>query len=193
MKRLIKKIDLPFTLSVIILILAGIWIRYLLHINQSIQNGMEILQEKIKRMELFYQCVSDMYFIGLQTIQLHLDEDDKELLQEGVVVCLPTTPLDSAEKKAVKYTLSRLQHFKGCKVRIWMCGEKENVIADWIKEYDFETIHFSPKPYGVPETVIFYLDVNQKATAFFHIQPYTVHLLEKYCKFIREHYPLNMP
>ena len=109
-------------------------------------------------------------------------------LKEGVVICLPTTPLDSLEGAAFKYTLSRLQTLKGCKVGVWLYGEATGEVADWVKEYGYDCIYSGRKPNGLPDASIFYLDTGCKAEALFKLQPYAVHLLNKYMKFLRDHY-----
>ena len=109
-------------------------------------------------------------------------------LKEGVVICLPTTPLDSLEGAAFKYTLSRLQTLKGYKVGVWLYGEATGEVADWVKEYGYDCIYSGRKPNGLPDASIFYLDTGCKAEALFKLQPYAVHLLNKYMKFLRDHY-----
>ena len=48
------------------------------------------------------------YFTGLQVVTIDPGQVQADSLKEGVVICLPTTPLDSLEGAAFKYTLSRL-------------------------------------------------------------------------------------
>ena len=129
-----------------------------------------------------------LYFTGLQVVTIDPGQVQADSLKEGVVICLPTTPLDSLEGAAFKYTLSRLQTLKGCKVGVWLYGEATGEVADWVKEYGYDCIYSGRKPNGLPDASIFYLDTGCKAEALFKLQPYAVHLLNKYMKFLRDHY-----
>ena len=163
------KIDYPYVVCIVFLIGAGIWMNYLSIKKQGLEKEVEWFRQETERLGQFYQQVTDS-------------------LKEGVVICLPTTPLDSLEGAAFKYTLSRLQTLKGCKVGVWLYGEATGEVADWVKEYGYDCIYSGRKPNGLPDASIFYLDTGCKAEALFKLQPYAVHLLNKYMKFLRDHY-----
>ena len=71
---------------------------------------------------------------------------------------------------------------------MWLYGEATGEVADWVKEYGYDCIYSGRKPNGLPDASIFYLDTGFKAEALFKLQPYAVHLLNKYMKFLRDHY-----
>lgn len=152
------------------------------------EKEVEWFRQETERLGQFYQQVTDLYFTGLQVVTIDPGQVQADSLKEGVVICLPTTPLDSLEGAAFKYTLSRLQTLKGYKVGVWLYGEATGEVADWVKEYGYDCIYSGRKPNGLPDASIFYLDTGCKAEALFKLQPYAVHLLNKYMKFLRDHY-----
>ena len=182
------KIDYPYVVCVMLLIVAGVCINYLLLKNRGLKKEVEWLQQETDRLEQFYQQVTDLYFTGLQVVTIDTAQFQAGSVKERVVICLPATPLDSLERAAFKYTLSRMQALKGCKVGVWLYGEATGEVADWVKEYGYDTIYSAQKPKGVPDASIFYLNAEYKAESFFKLQPYAVHLLDKYVKYLRDHY-----
>lgn len=182
------KIDYPYLVCIVFLIGTGIWMNYLSIKKQGLEKEVELFRQETERLGQFYQQVTDLYFTGLQVVTIDPGQVQADSLKEGVVICLPTTPLDSLEGAAFKYTLSRLQTLKGYKVGVWLYGEATGEVADWVKEYGYDCIYSGRKPNGLPDASIFYLDTGCKAEALFKLQPYAVHLLNKYMKFLRDHY-----
>ena len=113
------KIDYPYVVCIVFLIGAGIWMNYLSIKKQGLEKDVEWFRQET----------------GLQVVTIDPGQVQADSLKEGVVICLPTTPLDSLEGAAFKYTLSRLQTLKGCKVGVWLYGEATGEVADWVKEY----------------------------------------------------------
>ena len=74
----------------------------------GIGKEVEWFRQETERFGQFYQQVTDLYFTGLQVVTIDPGQVQADSLKEGVVICLPTTPLDSLEGAAFKYTLSRL-------------------------------------------------------------------------------------
>ena len=103
------KIDYPYVVCIVFLIGAGIWMNYLSIKKQGLEKEVEWFRQETERLGQFYQQVTDLYFTGLQVVTIDPGQVQADSLKEGVVICLPTTPLDSLEGAAFKYTLGRLQ------------------------------------------------------------------------------------
>ena len=113
-----RKIEYPYVVCIVFLIGVGIWMNYLLIKKRGLEKQVELFRQETERLGQFYQQVTDLYFTGLQVVTIDPGQVQADSLKEGVVICLPTTPLDSLEGAAFKYTLSRLQTLKGKRIRI---------------------------------------------------------------------------
>lgn len=182
------KIEYPYVVCIILLIIGGIFIHYLLIVNRGLKRDVEMYQLETERQEFFYQQVTDLYFSGLLSVPLNMELYDMPSLKDVVIICLPSVTSDSLESQAFQYALTHFQKLKNRRVRVWIYGDRMGNVVNLTKEYGYDCIYSGRKPKGVPDASIFYLNSEHKAVSFFKIQPYAVHLLDKYLKFLTDHY-----
>lgn len=173
-----KKWDLSFIVFLVIIIVGGIYLNKL-----TIQKNKLILENEnlvrfVENQHAFTKGLQNLYFQGI------LPRKEKVASREKLCLSWVISASDSVEYKMFSKVMNILNELPPDKVCLYLSADPSGHLKSVLSASDREII-ICP---DIADKAIFYVSAAGVINGYFEITPYSLPLLERYMKLIREYY-----
>ena len=169
---------MPFIVFLIIIVVGGIYLNKLTIQKNRLKVENQNLIRLVENQHVLAKGLEGLYFQGI------LPRKDKVASREKLCLSWATSASDSVEYKMFSKIMNVLNDLPQDKVCIYLSALPSEGLKSLMNASDPEII-ISP---DIVDKAIFYVGATGMVNGYFEVTPYSMPMLQKYVKLMREYY-----